>query len=152
MREHLLYLLKGGGAHVHFDAAVKGLPAELHGQRPQGAAHSPWEIVEHMRIAQRDILEFSRNGKHVSPNWPEGYWPNTAGPPDAKAWSGSLRAFRADLESMCALVSDESLDLLAPIPHGQGQTVLREALLVADHNSYHLGEFITVRRLLEAWK
>ena len=152
MRDHLLYLLRGGGAHVKFDDAVKGLPVELRGKRPRGAAHSPWEILEHMCIAQWDILEFSRDPKHVSPPWPQGYWPKTAAPPNAKAWAATVRAFHADLESMCALVSDESVDLLARIPHGSGQTILREALLVADHNSYHLGELITVRRLLGAWK
>lgn len=152
MREHLLFLLGGGGAHVNFDAAVKGLPVALRGKRPRGAAHSPWEILEHMRIAQWDILEFSRDSRHVSPKWPEGYWPKTAAPPSGKAWAASVRAFHKDLEAMRALAADESVDLLARIPHGEGQTVLREALLVADHNAYHLGELVTVRRLLGAWK
>ncbi|HEV2201081.1 MAG TPA: DinB family protein [Bryobacteraceae bacterium] len=152
MREHLLYLLKGGGAHVNFDAALKGLPVTLRGKRPRGAAHSPWEILEHMRIAQWDILEFSRDAKHVSPKWPEGYWPKTAAPPNGKAWAATVRAFHKDLEALRALVADESVDLLARIPHGDGQTVLREAMLVADHNAYHLGELVTVRRLLGAWK
>jgi len=152
MREHLLYLLKGGGAHVNFEAALKGLPVNLRGKRPRGAAHSPWEILEHMRIAQWDILEFSRDAKHVSPKWPEGYWPKTAAPPSSKAWAASVRVFHQDLEAMRALVADESVDLLARIPHGEGQTILREALLVADHNAYHLGELVTVRRLLGAWK
>lgn len=152
MREHLLNLLKGGGAHVNFETAVKGLPVTLRGKRPRGAAHSPWEILEHMRIAQGDILEFSRDPKHSSPKWPEGYWPKTAAPPNGKAWAASVRAFHKDLEAMRSLVADESVDLLARIPHGEGQTILREALLVADHNAYHLGELITVRRLLGAWK
>lgn len=152
MREHLLYLLKGGGAHVNFDAALKGLPVTLRGKRPRGAAHSPWEILEHMRIAQWDILEFSRDAEHVSPKWPEGYWPKTAAPPNGKAWAATVRAFQKDLEAMRALAADESVDLLARIPHGDGQTVLREAMLVADHNAYHLGELVTVRRLLGAWK
>ena len=152
MRDHLLYLLRGGGAHVKFDDAVKGLPVPLRGKRPRGAAHSPWEILEHMRLAQWDILEFSRDLKHVSPKWPEGYWPKTPAPPNAKAWAAAVKSFQTDLESICALVSDESVDLLARIPHGEGQTVLREVLLVADHNAYHLGELITVRRLLGTWK
>jgi len=152
VREHLLYLLKGGGAHAHFDQAIAGIPAALRGKRPKGAAHSPWEILEHMRIAQWDILEFSRNPGHVSPEWPAGYWPAAAAPPNARAWSASVKASRADLQAMCDLVADESVDLLARIPHGDGQTVLREALLVADHNSYHLGELLVVRRLLGAWK
>lgn len=152
MREHVLYLLGGGGAHLNFDAAIKGLPVSLRGKRPRGAAHSLWEILEHMRIAQSDILEFSRDAKHVSPKWPEGYWPKTAAPPSARAWAASVNAFHKDLEAMRALVADESVDLLARIPHGEGQTILREALLVADHNAYHLGELVTVRRLLGAWK
>jgi hypothetical protein len=152
LRRHLLNLLHGKGAHVDFDAAVNGFPLDLRGKRPEGAAHSPWEILEHMRIAQWDILEFSRDAKHVSPDWPGGYWPKTPAPPDAHAWDKSIRAFRADLKAMCDLVEDPSTDLYARIPHGEGQTILREALLVADHNSYHLGEFVQTRRLLGAWK
>ena len=152
LREHLVRLLKGGDAHTDFDAAVKGLPAELRGKRPKGAPHSPWELLEHLRIGQWDILEFSRNAKHQSPKWPEGYWPNTPGPPSATAWTKSVKAFRDDLAAMCALVSDSSVNLTARIPHGDGQTVLREALLVADHNAYHLGQLVLVRRLLGAWK
>jgi DinB superfamily len=152
LREHVLYVLKGGGAHAHFEAALKGLPAGMRGKRPRGAEHSPWQILEHMRLAQWDILEFSRDASHVSPPWPEGYWPETQAPPNDRAWSKSVRAFQADLESMCQLVADPSTDLFEKIPHGQGQTILREALLVADHNAYHLGEFVLVRRLLGAWK
>jgi hypothetical protein len=152
MREHLISLLKEGHAHVDFDTAIKGVPEDLRGKKPRGGEHSLWEILEHMRIAQWDILEFSRDPKHVSPKWPEGYWPKTAAPPSAAAWSKSLKAFRSDLQAMCDLVADEKTDLTAKIPHGTGQTVLREALLVADHNSYHLGEFVLVRRLLGAWK
>ena len=151
LRDHLLYLLRGGGAHANFEAAVKGLPADLRGKRPKGAAHSPWEILEHMRLAQWDILEFSRDAKHVSPAWPAGYWPQTQAPPSAAAWTRSVRAFREGLEAMCALTGAESTDLFAPIPHGSGQTILREALLVADHNAYHLGEMVLVRRLLGCW-
>lgn len=151
LREHLLYLLRGGGAHVNFEAAVKGLPADLRGKRPKGAAHSPWEILEHMRLAQWDILEFSRDAKHVSPAWPAGYWPKTQAPPSAAAWTRSVRAFREELEALCELAAAESTDLFAPIPHGSGQTILREALLVADHNAYHLGEMVLVRRLLGCW-
>ncbi|PYT18281.1 MAG: ABC transporter [Acidobacteria bacterium] len=151
LREHLLYLLKGGGAHVDFDGAIKGLPAALRGKKPRGAPHSPWEILELMRIAQWDILEFSRDSKHVSPDFPGGYWPKTQSPPNPGAWTKSVRAFRTDLEAMCKLVSDESTDLIERIPHGDGQTVLREALLVADHNAYHLAEMVLVRRLLGAW-
>ena len=152
VRDHVLKLLEGGHAHVTFEAAVKGLLAALRGKRPKGVEHSPWEILEHMRIAQWDILEFSRDAKHVSPKWPDGYWPKTKTPPNDKAWVKSIRDFNADLEAMRKLVAAESTDLYAPIPHGDGQTILREALLIADHNAYHLGELVVVRRLLGAWK
>jgi len=152
LRTHLINLLIGGYAHATFDAAIKNLPAALRGKRPKGAEHSPWEIVEHLRIAQWDILEFSRDPRHQSPEWPGGYWPASAAPPDLKAWDKSLRAFRRDLKAMCALVEDPKTDPFSRIPHGDGQTILREALLVADHNAYHLGELILVRRLLKAWQ
>ena len=151
LREHVLYLLRSGGAHVDFESAIKGLPANLRGKRPKGVAHSPWEILEHMRLAQWDILEFSRDPKHLSPKWPDGYWPQKAAPPSAAAWTRSVRAFREGLEEMCALVQSAATDLFAPFPHGTGQTILREALLLADHNAYHLGELVLVRRLLGAW-
>ena len=151
VREQVLYLLDGGGAHLTFDKAIAGLPVKLRGKRPRGLPHSPWKLLEHMRIAQWDILEFCRNPKHVSPDFPDGYWPRGDAPPDAGAWDRSADAFRADLRVMQELVADASSDLFAPIPHGQGQTLLREALLVADHNAYHLGQFVTVRRLLGAW-
>jgi len=151
LREHLVYVLKGDGAHLDFDATVKNMPANLQGKRPKGGAHSPWEILEHLRIAQSDILEFSRNPKHVSPEFPSGYWPKTPAPPDEKAWDKSVKAFRADLKAMSDLVTNEATDLFAPIPHGDGKTILREALLVADHNAYHLGQLVVVRRLLGAW-
>lgn len=151
LREHLINLLTKGHAHVTFEDAVKNLPVELRGKRPKGVEHSPWEILEHLRIAQWDILEFSRDAKHKSPDWPRGYWPKSPAPPDAKAWDKCVRAFRRDLKAMCALVSDEKTDLYAKIPYGDGQTILREALLTADHNAYHLGEMVLVRRLLGAW-
>jgi len=151
LRRHLLELLTGGHAHATFDAAVKNLPPALRGKRPQGAEHSPWEILEHLRIAQWDILDFSRNPDYQHLAWPEGYWPKTAAPPDDKAWDKSVRAFRRDLKAMSDLVTDTSTDLYARIPHGNGQTILREALLVADHNAYHLGELVLVRRLVGAW-
>ena len=152
LREHVVQLLNGGSAHADFDSAVKGLPAELRGKRPKGLPYSPWELLEHLRIAQWDILEFSRNGHHESPKWPEGYWPKSPAPPSAAAWTKSVKAFRSDLDAMCALVSDSSVDLFARIPGGDGQTVLREALLVADHNAYHTGQLVLARRLLGAWK
>ena len=152
LREHLVSLLNSSHAHATFEAAVKDLPVELRGKRPKNAAHSPWEILEHLRIAQWDILEFSRDAKHVSPDWPVGYWPKSPAPPDDKAWDKSVRAFRRDLKAMSSLVSDEATDLHARIAHGDGQTLLREALLLADHNSYHVGELVLVRRLLGTWK
>ena len=151
LRDHLVALLKGGQAHVTLEAAIKGLPAALRGKRPKGAEHSPWEILEHIRIAQWDILEFSRSATHVSPKWPEEYWPVTKAPPNERAWAKCVRAIHADLEAMCVLVTNESTDLHAAIAHGTGQTILREALLMADHNAYHLGEMVMLRRTLGAW-
>jgi hypothetical protein len=151
LREHLLYLLNGGGAHLNFDATIADLPVELRGARPPHVPHSPWRLLEHLRIAQWDILEYSRNAQHVSPNFPDGYWPKGDAPPDDAAWDRSVAAFRADLKAMCDLVANPATDLFAPIPHGEGQTILREALLVADHNAYHLGQLVIVRRALGAW-
>jgi hypothetical protein len=152
LRQHLLDLLRGRNAHADFDTTVADLPSRLRGVKPPGAAHSAWQLLEHMRIAQWDILEFSRDAKHKSPAWPEGYWPKTEAPPNAASWNNSLRSFRADLKAMAKLVADKKTDLFAPIPHGTGQTILREALLIADHNSYHLGQMVLLRRLLGAWK
>jgi len=152
LRENVIELLGGGKAHLSFDAAVADLPPALRGARPSGVPHTPWRLLEHMRIAQWDILEFSRNPRHVSPRFPEGYWPQGDAPPDAAAWDRSVAAFRADLRAMEALVADPASDLFAPLPHGQGQTLLREALLVDDHNAYHLGQLVVVRRLLGAWE
>ncbi len=152
LREHLIDLLGGGGAHLDFDKAIAGLPAELRGGRPPNVPHTPWRLLEHLRIAQWDILEFTRNPRHVSPPWPEGYWPDGDAPPDDDAWDRSLAAFETDLQAMQDLVADPATDLFAPLPHGDGQTVLREALLVADHNAYHLGQLVVVRRLLGDWE
>ena len=151
LREHLLYLLRGGGAHLSFDAAFADLPAELRGAKPPGVPHTPWRLLEHMRIAQWDILEFSRNPQHTSPEFPEGYWPRGEAPPEKGSWERSEAAFRADLEAMCDLVAHPATDLYSPLPHGEGQTILREAMLIADHNAYHLGQLVVVRRALGAW-
>jgi DinB superfamily len=152
LREQLIALLTGSNAHAGFDAAVKDFPASLRGKTPKGAEHSPWELVEHLRIAQEDILDFSRNPHYKERPFPEGYWPAAAAPPDEKAWEKSVRAFGKDLKTFCALIADPGTDLYAKIPHGSGQTLLREALLIADHNAYHVGQLILVRRLLGAWK
>jgi hypothetical protein len=151
LREHLVELLRGGHAHPDFETAIADLPVDKQGLKPPGLPHTPWRLLEHMRIAQWDILQFSTNPHHVSPEFPKGYWPDGDTPPDATAWDRSVAAFRADLKAMIDLVSDPKTDLFAPIPHGQGQTLLREALLVADHNAYHVGQLVTVRRLLGAW-
>jgi hypothetical protein len=151
LREHVLNLLCEGHAHATFEQAVKGLPVELRGKAPKGAEHSPWQLLEHLRIAQSDILEFSRDAKHQSPKWPEGYWPKEKAPADEKTWDKSVRAFKKDLKEMCALVEDPKTDLFAKIPHGDGQTILREALLTADHNAYHVGQLVLVRKMLGAW-
>ena len=152
LREHVLELLTGGHAHATFEQAVKNLPVELRGKVPNGAEHSPWQLLEHLRIAQRDILEFSRNAKHVSPEWPEGYWPSTQAPPNAKEWEKSLKSFAQDLGAMKKLVANNKTNLYAKIPHGTGQTILREVLLVADHNAYHLGQVIAIRLILGNWR
>lgn len=151
LREHVIYLLDGGGAHAKFDELVAGIPAKLRGQKPAGLPHSLWMLLEHLRIAQWDILEFSLNPKHRSPKWPEGYWPTADAPPSSAAWNASIKKFRSDLKAMQALVKDSRTDLLAKIPWGDGQTVLREALLLADHHAYHLGQMLDARRLLGAW-
>lgn len=149
LREHLLYLLRGGGAHISFDKAVKDFPIALINKKADGMPYTPWHVVEHMRIAQRDIVEFSRSSSHVSPDWPEGYWPDKAAEADEGAWLASIEAFRKDLRAMEELVEDPATNLYARIPHGDEQTILREALLVADHNAYHTGVLVTLRRALE---
>jgi len=151
LRKHLVELLRGGSAHADFDKAIGGLPVKLRGARVKDLPYTAWQLLEHMRIAQWDILEFSRNPKHVSPDWPSGYWPEGAAPASAAAWNKSVAAFRKDLAAMQALVRDPKTDLFVRIPGGTGQTILREAMLVADHNAYHLGELIVLRRLLGAW-
>lgn len=149
LREHLLYLLGGGGAHLDFESVVKDFPVASINEKVERLPYTAWQIVEHMRIAQSDILEFSRSAAHTSPPWPEGYWPAADEEADEQAWHRSLAAFRADLGAMTTLVEDSSNDLYAPIPHGDGQTLLREALLVADHNAYHLGALVLLKRLLQ---
>jgi hypothetical protein len=152
LRENLIYLLGGGGAHAKFEAVIKGLPPKLRGAKPANFPHSPWMLLEHLRIAQWDILEFSRNPKHKSPDWPRGYWPKTAAPANAAAWNKSILQFKRDAKAMRKLVEDPKTDLFAKIPWGDGQTILREALLVADHNAYHLAQIVDVRRMLGKWE
>ncbi len=151
IRDHVLKLLKGRQGHVDFETVLANLPQEFQGKKPKGAPHTPWQLLEHMRIAQWDILEFSRDPKHESPKFPEGYWPESEAPPDDNAWQKSVTSLGTDLQAMADLVADPSTDLYAPIPHSSGQTILREALLIADHNAYHLGQLVLLRRLLDIW-
>lgn len=148
LREHIINLLTKGEAHMDVRSALDKFPRELRGQKPQGAPHTPWQLLEHMRIAQWDILNFSLNAKHRSPKWPEEYWPKRDAPRDDAAWKTSVKAFHLDLKRVCEMVGQID-DLYARIPHGDGQTYLREALLVADHNAYHLGQLVMVRKILE---
>ncbi|HEV7919437.1 MAG TPA: DinB family protein [Thermoanaerobaculia bacterium] len=150
LREQLAQLLDWDQAHIRFDDAVKDFPPPLRGKRPDGGPHSPWELLEHLRLALWDILEFTRDPKHVSPEFPKGYWPASAEPPDDHAWDESAARYRADLRAFAGLIADDEVDLLGRIPHGSGQTVLRELLLAADHNAYHVGQLMMVRRILGA--
>lgn len=153
LREHVLYLLRGGGVHIDFDSAIDGIPPELRGATIQGMPHSPWQLLEHMRICQWDILEYSRDPAHVSPSFPEGLWPVDHSPPTVNSWDESLAAFRKDQDEMTELVANTDIDLLAQLPHAKpGHTLLREALLIVDHNAYHIGQLIVVRRALGAWR
>ena len=148
LRKHIVDAIRGHQAHIAFDSAVKDFPPAMRGIKPPGAPHTAWQLLEHMRIAQNDILEFSRNPQHKSPHWPDGYWPETEAPPDQKSWSNSISAFRQDTEAVIKLVEDPQEDLFQPFTHGDGQTLLREALLVASHNSYHLGQLMYLRKAL----
>lgn len=138
-------------AHVDFDHAVDGLAADLRGRRPAGMPHSPWEIVEHIRITQHDILDFCRNPNYAEMKWPDDYWPPTPAPPSSAAWGASIAAFHRDVTALQALAADPEVDVFAAIPHGSGQTYLRELILVLDHNAYHVGELVAIRRMLGGW-
>ncbi len=151
LRKHLVNLLHSSEAHLNFDDAIAGFTPEQRGARPPGAVHTAWQLLEHLRICQWDILEFSRNAKHVSPAWPEGLWPVAEAPPDDEAWQKSIAAFHTDLRAMQKLVADPKRDLLARVNHPEAQakhTLLREALVLADHNAYHVGQLVLLRRLL----
>ncbi len=150
LRQHLASLLQMKGAHLDFKSAVSDFPVALRGAKPRGAPHSAWQLLEHMRIAQQDILDFSRNPQYREKNFPGDYWPATEAPPSGQAWEESIRQFEKDQKEMQELVADTGHDLLGKIPHGTGQTLLREALLVADHNAYHLGQLVFLRKMLEA--
>lgn len=151
LRKQLADFLGSGHAHVSWKKGLADVPEHIRTVKPSGSPHSLWDLLEHMRIAQWDILEFSRDARHVSPDWPAGYWPSANASPSDKDWSKSLREFERDMNAMKDLILDPKTDLYCKIPHGSGQTILREALLIADHNSYHLGEFVLLRRMLNAW-
>lgn len=152
LRSHLAKSLRWDSAHLSFDDVITGIPTEFYGAVPERMPYSLWQLLEHMRIAQHDILEFCTNPRYRQPSWPDEYWPDEAAPPDARSWADAVVSFRNDLKAMISLVENEEIDLLQPIPHGEGQTIVREALLLADHNSYHLGQMVTVRRLLGIWE
>ncbi len=151
LREHVQQLLGWKDAHVDFDGAVDGVPSGARGMRPDHLHHSPWELLEHLRICQRDILDFCRDPDYVEKTWPDDYWPESPVPPSLEAWDASVTAFRDDRDVLLRIARDPSIDLLQPIPHGEGQTYLRELLLVADHNAYHVGQLVVVRQLLGCW-
>ncbi len=151
IREQLIALLEGGHAHNSFGDVVEDFPLDRIGIRPDGAPHSAWELLEHMRLAQEDILRFSQSADWVSPKFPKGYWPSAAAPKDPTQWHESVRNFQRDLAEFEGMLRDPAQDLNWRFPWGEGQTLLREALVIADHNSYHLGQLVLVRRLLGAW-
>jgi hypothetical protein len=148
LRDHLLDLLRGGNAHIHFEDLVGDFPTNAINTKLEGIPYTAWQVLEHMRLAQWDILEFSRDAGHVSPAFPEGYWPAAGAEASTEMWNQSSVAFKADLLTLEDLVNDPNTDLFARIPHGDGQTFLREVLLVADHNAYHIGTLTLMKRLL----
>jgi len=151
LRAQLVKLLDFQDAHVGFDRALKGVPPRLRGARPEGAEHSLWQLLEHLRIAQADILEFCVNSKYKEKQWPDDYWPKAPAPRNAAAWTKAIAAYRRDRKAFQRLTANPTIDLAATIPHGTGQTYLREILLVADHNAYHIGQIVALRRRLGIW-
>ncbi|MDX1673057.1 MAG: DinB family protein [Balneolaceae bacterium] len=151
VREHLLEQLRGKNAHIDLQRAVKDIPFKDIGRRPQGLPYSVWEQVEHIRISQYDIVQFSLDPEYDSPSWPEGYWPANASPPSQERWEEALQAIEEDHRRMIELVEDSDNDLFKPFPHGDGQTLFREAMLIVDHNAYHVGQIVVIRRLLGNW-
>ena len=151
LREHVAKLLDGGQAHVEMDTVVDKISFDDLSRKPEGAPWTLWELFEHIRIAQWDILEFSRSAEHESPEFPKGYWPAEPAPSNADAWAQSVASFRRDLEAMKAMVLDPHVDLHTKIAHGDGQTILREAMVTADHNAYHLGEMVLMMKMLGSW-
>ncbi len=151
IRKHLVYLLNGDGAHTDFDTAIKDIRIDVRGMKPDGASHSPWEVLEHLRICQWDILEAIKSSNHVSPEFPAGYWPKYSAPNSAKDWDNSVAAFHSDFAAILKLVNDEDVDLIAPLHGAADQSIMRKLLMLADHTSYHLGEMVLLRRTLSCW-
>ena len=150
-RELLARLLAWEDAHAGYDAAIAGIPPALRGELAQGFPHTAWQLIEHLRITQHDILDFCRNRHYEEREWPKDYWPASPAPPSDRAWNESAAAFRRDREALQKLAADTTIDLTARIPHGSGQTYARELVLVADHTSYHVGQLVLVRRALGNW-
>jgi len=151
MREQLLALLRGGHAHMTFEQAVAEFPLAYINHKPPNVPYTPWHLLEHLRLAQRDILEFIRNPNHISPEWPEGYWPPPEAQADAAQWRDTIAAFRADLKALEALAANPEIDLFTPLPQGLPYTIFREIMVVANHNSYHIGEFAILRQVMATW-
>ncbi len=152
LRDQLVELLRGGSAHADLNKSLADFPGGLAGKKPQGAPHTAWQLLEHLRLALHDLLEFSTSSEYLAPNWPEDYWPKTDAPPSPEAWEESVTAIKGDLQAFEDLVRDSESNLYATIPWGKGQTLLREVLLAADHNSYHLGQLVYLRKQLGEWK
>ncbi|MBD3217514.1 MAG: DinB family protein [candidate division Zixibacteria bacterium] len=151
LRDYLAEILNWQGAHINLEKAVENFQSELRGKRPKSAPHSAWQLLEHIRMAQYDILDFTKNPDYKELNWPDDYWPENDSPPDDSAWGKSIESFKADLAELRAMANDSSVDLFNPIPHGDGQNILRELLLVADHNAYHIGQIVQLRKMLGTW-
>ena len=152
LRAHLTNLLDSGDAHVKFDAAIENIPAKLRGIVPKGAAHSAWQLLEHIRIAQSDIFKYVQDPKHKSPKFPDDYWPKNPEPPNDKSWDASVASFRADRDAMAKLVSNDKTDLMAPVKFANNATILGQVLLAADHTAYHVGQIVSLRRQLDSWE
>lgn len=150
-REQLLNLLRGGNAHMSFDQAIARFPMDKINLRPPNVPYTPWHLLEHIRIAQRDILEFIRSPEHISPSWPQGYWPEGGAEADETGWNETIRSFRRDLQALQDIVLDPDVNLYAPIPHAKNYTIFREILVVSDHSAYHIGEFAILRQVMGTW-
>lgn len=148
LRDQLVHAMRGDQSHITFEKAIEGLPADLRGRKAAGSPHTAWQLLEHLRIAQNDILDFSRNSDYKPMKWPDEYWPKSETPPDSHAWDNSVEVFEKDAAEMEELVRDANQDLFKVIPHGDGQTLLQEALTLAAHNSYHLGQLVFLKKAL----